>query len=189
MPGTHWQRSCLISYNTPHWNRSVHISVPMWCVVGYETGVLWDIWDWSIVRLSGGCWREVSTRYLEGPVFGLLLDVEHWWNGFRCTGRGSRNRCYNTVGKISPKTETHLLYYHDGDMWTVYWQFKVLGYVNFKDTGTNYNCLVIRYFMQINENLSISYEKDLNPYQCMNPIKTKWSLSALYWMNLYMHLK
>ena len=27
---------------------NVHISVTKWCIVKYVTGVLWDLWDWSI---------------------------------------------------------------------------------------------------------------------------------------------
>ena len=38
----------LISLNAPLWNRNENISVPMWCIVGYWTGVLWDLWEWSI---------------------------------------------------------------------------------------------------------------------------------------------
>ena len=26
----------------------VHISVTKWCIVGYDTGTLSDLWDWSI---------------------------------------------------------------------------------------------------------------------------------------------
>ena len=36
-----------ISHNTPHWNRKVYISVPRWCIVGYRTGTLWDLWNRS----------------------------------------------------------------------------------------------------------------------------------------------
>ena len=36
------------SHNAPVWNRNVHISVLKWCIVGYETSVLWDLRDWSI---------------------------------------------------------------------------------------------------------------------------------------------
>ena len=34
-----------------HFNRNctgVHISVTKWCIVGYGTGALWDLWNWSI---------------------------------------------------------------------------------------------------------------------------------------------
>ena len=42
------QCTCPISHNAPLWNRNVRISVPMWCIVGYGTGALWDFWIWSI---------------------------------------------------------------------------------------------------------------------------------------------
>ena len=42
------QCTCPISHNAPHWNRNKHISVPKWCIVGYETVALWDSWDWSV---------------------------------------------------------------------------------------------------------------------------------------------
>ena len=38
-----------ISHNAPFCNRNVHISVTKWCIVGYWTGTLWDLWDWSKV--------------------------------------------------------------------------------------------------------------------------------------------
>ena len=41
-----------VFHKTLHWNRNVHISVPVWCIVavGYGTGVLWDLWDWNITK-------------------------------------------------------------------------------------------------------------------------------------------
>ena len=29
----------------------MHISVTKWCIVGYRTGTLWDLWDWSIADM------------------------------------------------------------------------------------------------------------------------------------------
>ena len=35
------QFTCPISHNTQPRNRNVHISVPMWCILGYKAGVVW----------------------------------------------------------------------------------------------------------------------------------------------------
>ena len=32
----------------------VHISVTKWCIVGYGTGALWDLWNGSIVTVGQG---------------------------------------------------------------------------------------------------------------------------------------
>ena len=42
-----WQ----ISHNAPFCNRNVHISVTKWCIVGYGTGALWDLYNRSILSL------------------------------------------------------------------------------------------------------------------------------------------
>ena len=36
----------------------VHISVTKWCIVGYETGALWDFWDGSLAWLLMPCLLE-----------------------------------------------------------------------------------------------------------------------------------
>ena len=64
------QYTSIISHNAPFCNRNmhicahfcykmmhcgictyVHISVTKWCIVGYDTGALWDLWYWSILGL------------------------------------------------------------------------------------------------------------------------------------------
>ena len=43
------QWTCSTPNNTGHWNTIyVHISVPMWCIVGYGTDAMWDLWSWSV---------------------------------------------------------------------------------------------------------------------------------------------
>ena len=37
-----------ILHNAPFCNRNVHISVTKWCIVGYLSNALWDLWDGSI---------------------------------------------------------------------------------------------------------------------------------------------
>ena len=50
------QCTCPISHNAPLWNRNVHISVPKWCIVGYGTGALWDLWIWSFDVIQRWDW-------------------------------------------------------------------------------------------------------------------------------------
>ena len=47
-----------ISRNTILWNRNVHISVPMWCIMGYGTSAWWYLWDWSL-----GDWHSSSKHW------------------------------------------------------------------------------------------------------------------------------
>ena len=64
------QCTCPISYNTPYWNRNVHISVPKWCIVGYGTGALWDLWGWSTV-VASDYWDQNCTRpSVVIPIYG-----------------------------------------------------------------------------------------------------------------------
>ena len=65
-----------------------------WCVVGYETGALWDLWDWPILTSyksgflginSGGSWIEVHLQISSEKCrpLGSALDVtmsedSHW---------------------------------------------------------------------------------------------------------------
>ena len=39
--GSHKWPKTFLGRCTPHWNRNVHISIPMWCIVGYRTCPLW----------------------------------------------------------------------------------------------------------------------------------------------------
>ena len=55
-----WQ----ISNNAPFCNRNVHISVTKWCVVGYGTSTLWDLWNRSIV--TGDNWIGYYRKSTEG---------------------------------------------------------------------------------------------------------------------------
>ena len=38
----------LVSHNAPFCNRNVHLSVTKWCIIGYLSSALWDLWDGSI---------------------------------------------------------------------------------------------------------------------------------------------
>ena len=38
-----------LSHNAPFCN-IVHISVTKWCIVGYGTDALWDLWDWLLME-------------------------------------------------------------------------------------------------------------------------------------------
>ena len=41
-----------IPHNAPICNKNVHISVTQWCIAGYLSGALWDLWDGPILPLS-----------------------------------------------------------------------------------------------------------------------------------------
>ena len=60
------QCTCLISHNAPHWNRNEHISVPMWCIVGYGTGALWDLGHWLNILhfVFGLLWFGTGVFYI-----------------------------------------------------------------------------------------------------------------------------
>ena len=40
----------------------VHISVTNWCILGYSTGALWDLWNRSRVRLPKCQWNHRKER-------------------------------------------------------------------------------------------------------------------------------
>ena len=48
-----------------------HISVKNWCIMGYGTGALWDLWDWSILKLTA--WQVAL-----GKVFFYILQKLFW---------------------------------------------------------------------------------------------------------------
>ena len=43
---------------------SVHISVKKWCFVGYGTGALWDLCNWSIVQSVHKYETEPKIEYM-----------------------------------------------------------------------------------------------------------------------------
>ena len=43
----------------------LHISVTKWCIVGYGTDALWDIWDWSIAKPHTCQERYWNYSYIE----------------------------------------------------------------------------------------------------------------------------
>ena len=58
-----------VSCNTPHWNRNVNISVPKWCIVGYRTGALCDLWDCSIDPSPASEQLATETCLCEGIIW------------------------------------------------------------------------------------------------------------------------
>ena len=44
--------TCPISHNTPNWDKNMYFSVAKWYIVGYETGGLWDLWDFRIEHVT-----------------------------------------------------------------------------------------------------------------------------------------
>ena len=53
----------------------VHISVTKWCIVGYETGALWDLWDWSIAWFC--CGLMTSPWWLQKPLYPYSSGLLH----------------------------------------------------------------------------------------------------------------
>ena len=81
------QCTCPISHNTPLWNRNVHISVPMWCTVGYGTGALWDLWDRSILRASVA--NDIIVDWTLKPVWkNIYLETQIW--PVKCSQTGAQ---------------------------------------------------------------------------------------------------
>ena len=63
----------------------VHISVTKWCIVGYGTGALWDLWDGSISTAC--CWpRTIWCRTPVGTLMtnqdcSLCICIGLWYKG------------------------------------------------------------------------------------------------------------
>ena len=57
-----------------------HISVTRWCIVGYETSALWELWDWSNRAYS-------CLTYFEGKlkknnllfISRMILNASRYW--------------------------------------------------------------------------------------------------------------
>ena len=47
------QCTSFVSHNAPFCNRNVHISVTKWCIVGYLSTALWDLWDMGLFLQTG----------------------------------------------------------------------------------------------------------------------------------------
>ena len=64
-----------ISHNAPFCNRNVHvhISVTKFCIVGYGTDALWDLWDGSIQVTNIVCWLVFPNTFLH--VYYLYVNT------------------------------------------------------------------------------------------------------------------
>ena len=76
---THKPHSAPVSYPTMHhfvteMCTHVHISVTKWCIVGYGTGVLWDL-----------CYRSVTWTFVTMVLCGIVCEIRslltHWLLG------------------------------------------------------------------------------------------------------------
>ena len=54
----------------------LHISVTKWCIVGYGTDALWDIWDWSIAKPHTCQGRYGNCSYTEECNF--IITGSDW---------------------------------------------------------------------------------------------------------------
>ena len=81
-----------MSCNAPVCYRNVHISVAKWCIVGYETGALWDLWERSIATTNSVPYfksshynpleNRVTVAFSQMIVRGISL--KHSPRGFVC---------------------------------------------------------------------------------------------------------
>ena len=68
-----------ISHNTSFCNRMntcVHISIMKWCIVGYLSNVLWDLWVGSITRpacTTNSPWASGVGRYHLGWIILIVI--------------------------------------------------------------------------------------------------------------------
>ena len=53
----------------------MHIYVTKWCIVGYGTGALWDLWDDSIV----GAMMEKIDLFYNGRCFVTIYEIVRAW--------------------------------------------------------------------------------------------------------------
>ena len=72
-----------ISHNATLCNRNVHISVTKWCIVGYFSDALWDLWDGSIgflrfLSLNPGQWQKKKTTCLFSFKIAFLCPCTNW---------------------------------------------------------------------------------------------------------------
>ena len=68
-----------LSHNVPLCNRNVHISVTKWCIVGYSSDALWDLWDGSIIY-NRDISRACSISYYSVPHYWYdSLPVLAWY--------------------------------------------------------------------------------------------------------------
>ena len=68
----------------------VHISVTKWCIVGYLTDALWDLWDGSI---SFGCFPEGLTNYRSISV----QTMARWQIGIKSLPEPIMTEDYDTI--------------------------------------------------------------------------------------------
>ena len=55
----------------------VHISVTKWCIVGYMSGTLWDLWDGFIV-CSTICSGADQSKHQSSASLAFVRGI-HWW--------------------------------------------------------------------------------------------------------------
>ena len=67
---------CAISHNITFYNRNVHISVTKWCIVGYSSDALWDLWHGSI-----GPSACLAPWHLQSPCGTTVVGNSSIWYG------------------------------------------------------------------------------------------------------------
>ena len=56
--------------------KSAYVFLPMWCIVGYGKGVLWDLCDWPILA---PLIRRHYSKYRTRPFDWIPTFLWHWW--------------------------------------------------------------------------------------------------------------
>ena len=56
----------------------VHVSVTKWCIVGYLSNALWDLWEWSIVGWNWLQYVRCISPFSHIAQTTLLNDSTHW---------------------------------------------------------------------------------------------------------------
>ena len=54
----------------------VHISVTKWCIVGYLSNALWDLWDWSNMHIWA-CHNDIQLYNILKATFYINLTIPH----------------------------------------------------------------------------------------------------------------
>ena len=92
------QYTCPISHNTLCWNRSV----PMWCILRFRTGALWDLWDLSI--MFSPCSLRIM-YVLEWRIVSALTRGLFWCL-FPKLGSNEGSKCQNNA-RVSTEMVHH----------------------------------------------------------------------------------
>ena len=73
-----------LSHNAPLCNRNGHISVTKWCIVGYFSDVLWELWDRSICNMANflhilqALFTDTQWQCGSPDEYGWIYSLDQW---------------------------------------------------------------------------------------------------------------